>query len=275
MLDLYGRDIGTTLPFGHGSEPHPARHPWPEGTRVSAGGSARRGSYFLEVYPPGQDTLIRGDGGTPGQAEDAAWNRYRRHVHCPDTANGSHQWAPGRYRNGVGVCPCGARRSHVFTAEDLGQICHTCGVGTLDPRIESGVILCPEHSVPEWESELMVTAMAARVARTVRLGDEHSVAMVQAISEVEEGWSIVTDEPAPAPTFAAQSGHCDVLQTFPNLVGPAVPVPRTNGGIRLILGDGRRIDIEPAGQASLLSYDLSEKAWTRVPLQAPGSPGGL
>lgn len=267
MKTIHGQSVGTTLPFAYGAEPMQARHPWPAQSVISAGGSARRGSYFLEVYPPGMDTLVRGDGHTREQAEDQAWSRYQDQLHCPKNPDGVHVWVAGQYRNGVGVCVCGSSRSKVFTAADLNQFCHTCGVGTLNPRDEAGVILCLEHAVPEWESEMKDYSMSQRVQALTRAWGR-SEAMQKAIGEVTEDWSIHSDEPAAAPTLAAQQAHYQILVDYPELGrGNAVPVPRIGGGIRIIVGDGRRIDIEDDGQAVVLAYSPLHQSWIRRSLE--------
>ena len=156
MHDIYGKDVGATIDFhkfGHiDGSTHEAIHPWPEDTRVSAGGGvvfAKEGNYttlFMEVYPPGA-SFIRGEGATPQECEESCWDQYQKALRCP---SGTHEWESRKYRNGAGFCKhCGTFKSDAFTGEQLGQLCQTCGVGTTYHWAEVDgkmIFQCKEHA---------------------------------------------------------------------------------------------------------------------------------
>lgn len=118
------------------------RNPWPADCFVQGGRNgvviARKGpgykTAYFEAFP---DTFIRGEGETLEEAEDAAWRFYQRHLACPEHDIKPHP--PGKperaYTNGAGFCQrCGMFQSNVFSGEQLGQRCQTCGVGTTFAR---------------------------------------------------------------------------------------------------------------------------------------------
>lgn len=161
---MTNKDIGTTIEFraGFGEQhTHEAKHPWPAETVVSAGtgvvfrrkpkeGEDRSyNTLFMEVYPPGA-AFIRGEGDSPEACEDAAWAKYQVALNCSD-GSGSHDWEPRDYHNGAGFCSrCNTFGSEVFTAEQLGQHCKICGIGTTfdwhkNADTGSTEFLCEEH----------------------------------------------------------------------------------------------------------------------------------
>lgn len=159
MLDLYGKEIGTTIDFrSQGS--YEAQHQWPAETTVSAGRGVvfvrnakegeltSYGTLFMEVYPPGA-AFIRGEGESPEACETAAWAKYQVALYCSD-GSGTHDWKARNYHNGAGFCSrCSTFGSKVFTGEQLGQLCKICGIGTTyhwdkDANGEPEV-LCEEH----------------------------------------------------------------------------------------------------------------------------------
>lgn len=107
-------------------------HDWPEDMFIQGGAHGVVGvrstgkSYttaFVEAFP---DTFIRGEGATITEAEDNAWKKYQRQLACS-----VHEYEARGYTNGLGICKkCGRSESDVFTGEQLGQFCFTCGVGT-------------------------------------------------------------------------------------------------------------------------------------------------
>lgn len=90
------------------------------------------GSYttaFVECFP--ENSFIRGEGATVAEADDACWAKLQSFTGC------EHQWEPQGYRNGGGICKhCGQFGSKVFTPEDLGLFCTTCGVPTYNVLLE-------------------------------------------------------------------------------------------------------------------------------------------
>lgn len=165
MHTIYGNPIPDgRIDFRGARLIHQAAHPWPEDTAVSAGRGVvfRRGTnehyttLFMEVYPPGA-SFIRGEGPTPQACEDSCWAQYQVALHCRD--GHTHEWEPyrtradgspgSRYTNGAGFCVhCSTFRSEVFTGEQLGQFCGTCGAGTTWTCTEEGVWLCKDHAPP-------------------------------------------------------------------------------------------------------------------------------
>lgn len=159
MKDIYGADIGTTIPFNrYGNDmDHPAQYPWPAETQVSAGRGVvlskepgkSYSTLFMEVYPPGA-SFIRGEGTTAAECEDSAWKQYLSALSCPGTESMQHEFEPRGYKNGAGFCKhCNTFKSEAFTGEQLGQHCLVCGIGTTYhwQRDDDGEFefLCREH----------------------------------------------------------------------------------------------------------------------------------
>lgn len=107
-------------------------HDWPEDMFIQGGEHGVVGvrstgktytTAFVEAFP---DTFIRGEGATIVEAEDMAWEKYQRQLACS-----AHEYEARGYTNGLGICKkCSRSESDVFTGEQLGQFCATCGVGT-------------------------------------------------------------------------------------------------------------------------------------------------
>lgn len=124
------------------------QHPWPVDCYIQGGSSgvvfSPKGTYgtaFVEVMG-GPVSFLRGEGATVAEAEDAAWDTYRRYQECP-----GHEYEAGRYDNGAGICKlCGAFGSRIFTPEQLGLFCKVCGVPTFWSRWE-GEVYCEEHAL--------------------------------------------------------------------------------------------------------------------------------
>jgi hypothetical protein len=94
---------------------------------------------FVECFPEG--SFIRGEGATVAEADDACWAKLQSYSGC------EHQWEIRGYRNGGGICKhCGQFGSKVFTPEQLGLFCTTCGVPTYN------VLIGDEHK-PDHEQE--------------------------------------------------------------------------------------------------------------------------
>ncbi|XKH58432.1 hypothetical protein LG293_17580 (plasmid) [Citricoccus nitrophenolicus] len=294
MKDLHGHDIGTTLPFGFGYEPFAAQHPWPEDTLVSAGGSAHRGSYFLEAYPPAGG-FLRGDGATPAEAEDRCWTNYQKLLVCP-TGMG-HLWRPDGYRNGVGVCTgCGSRETGIFTPEDLGQFCHTCGVAEFNTEIYTvtaadgtvtEVQLCHEHQLQERGTERVLSTQRIDLAEVKRasggVDQPRAVALTFLMRRVQDDWDWLTDDmheddeeslgASISPTETAQAALVQVLVMLDpageqtTIEGTLRAGPLRDGGIRVLdTATGRRVDIDADGTVHDLSYDTGARTWTRTPI---------
>ncbi len=136
----------------------PVRCAWPEGTFLQGGDPSWRepgDDTFVEAFPPAGG-FFRGDAPTIEEAEAKAFAKYSRSVECP-----GHQWEARGYTNGGGICRlCGVFGSKVFTGVDLGQFCHTCGVGTTwgtysldaywDPAGSFTGVVSPEGSEQFW-----------------------------------------------------------------------------------------------------------------------------
>jgi hypothetical protein len=144
---------------------HDAVHPWPAGTYLQGGntglvfrqdGTTYR-TAFVEAFV--DDTFIRGEGETVTEAEAQAWVKFSRYRACP-----GHDYETRGYTNGAGFCRhCGKFASDVFTAEDLGQYCITCGTATMWSRAGNHWY-CQDHALPREER------WAANAAANVRLG---------------------------------------------------------------------------------------------------------
>lgn len=163
MRDLRNNDVGTTVDFSAGFSKgdtlHTAAHPWPDETTVSAGDGVvfTRGadgsnqSYetlFMEVYPP-DASFIRGEGETPADCENAAWEQYQLALHCVPEQE-QHLWEPRNYRNGAGFCKhCNTFKSSAFTPQELRSFCSVCQTPTFWQRTISPSgeeqMLCEEH----------------------------------------------------------------------------------------------------------------------------------
>jgi hypothetical protein len=134
-----------------------AQYPWPEGTFLQGGSSglvirpqSKGGNYgtaFVEAFPEG--TFIRGEGATVPEAETACWEKYQRYENCPGP-NG-HEYVPHNkgghvYRNGGGFCKhCWRFAAQVFTPEQLGLHCKTCGTPTFWSQIGNDMY-CEQHA---------------------------------------------------------------------------------------------------------------------------------
>lgn len=80
------------------------------------------------------DTFLRGEGKTLAEADEACWAQLQAYLGCP-----GHEFEPRAYRNGGGICKhCATFRSGVFTAEQLGLHCSTCGVATFRTAGDKG-----------------------------------------------------------------------------------------------------------------------------------------
>lgn len=155
-----------------------ARHGWPEGTFLQGGIPFFKGGKvrFVEAFPP-EGSFFRGDAPTVAEAEDQCWDQYQRSVACPE-----HQWEVRGYTNGGGICGrCGLFGSHVFTGEQLGQLCHTCGVGTTygqfaldaywDPDASFTGVVNPKGSERFWFCEQHAPCRAEFAAKLKRLSE--------------------------------------------------------------------------------------------------------
>lgn len=156
-----------------------ARHPWPEGCFVQGGSAGvvftKTGSYttaFVEAFP---DTFIRGEGVTIEEAEDHCWAQYQEIAGCP-----GHEWEARNYQNGGGICKhCGAFGSRVFTPEDLGLSCKTCGVPTFWSR-QGDDFFCPDHATDrdtEWlrkHGELRTGSRIGDILAAIKCPNNHA-----------------------------------------------------------------------------------------------------
>ena len=136
-----------------------AQYEWVPGTYLQAGekglvvsrtpGKPSYTTAFVEAFPPEESGggFFRGEGATVAEAETSAWNQYKLSIDCI-----GHEWEPRGYKNGGGFCKhCKKFGSNVFTGEQLGQFCVTCGEGTIWGQIkdenEVDRWFCEEHSV--------------------------------------------------------------------------------------------------------------------------------
>lgn len=102
---------------------------------------------FVEAFPINPDTFIRGEGATIAEAEQQAWARYQQYLSCPGSTG--HEFEARGYRNGAGFCMhCGMFASKVFTPEQLGLYCATCGVPTFWSEVD-GKTYCRDHKPKE------------------------------------------------------------------------------------------------------------------------------
>lgn len=143
-------------------------HPWPADVDVQGG---RRGvvitgvmSYrtaFVEVFPTDPRTVIRGEGATLEEAEDAAWARFVR-VTTPDH---EHTFEQAGYRNGAGVCStCGLFQSGVFDLAEIGSTCTICGTGTYYCVIGDS-LYCEAHAPADKDRAALLWEAYARGER--------------------------------------------------------------------------------------------------------------
>jgi hypothetical protein len=112
---------------------------------------------FIEVFPEG--SFIRGEGATLEDADADCWKKFNALSEC-----GEHEYEPRGYTNGAGFCKkCRQFFGGVFTGEQLGQLCDTCGVGCLSHRMkDTGKWFCDEHYPLQAYSDLMIKKLRAR-----------------------------------------------------------------------------------------------------------------
>lgn len=102
---------------------------------------------FVEAFPRDPKTFIRGEGATVPEAEDAAWAKYQKILHCP-APSGDHEYETRGMRNGVGFCRhCNMSSGAAFTLEEIGSICVICGTPSFWTLVD-GHILCEQHVPP-------------------------------------------------------------------------------------------------------------------------------
>lgn len=191
-----------------------AQHPWPEGTFLQGGSRGivfqrDGGSYttaFVEAFPPETDPasgFYRGEGENIAAAETAAWEKYQRASACPQ-----HDWDARGYQNGAAFCRrCNKFGTKIFTGEDLGQYCQTCGIGTTwgkapvptaenpyadslpyPQRTEQAVWWCQEHHPKySYDRENSMEPTEEEFAEAL-------IAVLNALSQNEENKNTVDDE---------------------------------------------------------------------------------
>lgn len=163
---------------GTGEELYTLRHEWPDDCRVQGGhngvvlrskGENYRTAYF-EAFP---QTFIRGEGETLEEAEDAAWEKFMRRSTCP-----AHEYESRGYKNGAGFCKhCNNFKSGVFTGEDLGQYCETCGAPTTHQWIDEW-FFCEDHpAMTEHDIELEMSLQDQASKSPEQRQDELSTAL--------------------------------------------------------------------------------------------------
>lgn len=158
-----------------------AQCPWPDDMFIQGGGSglvirpaSQGGNYgtaFVEIH---HETVgfIRGEGPTVLDAEQAAWTKYQRAMQCP-----GHEYEARHFKNGAGICKhCNRFAINIFTAEELGLFCKTCGVPTFWSRIGDDVFCETHANDPDtlWLKDQRRKAVAEGRAETVTgsmLGD--------------------------------------------------------------------------------------------------------
>lgn len=106
-----------------GSYNHAGHSPvcdWPEDCYVQWGGQgvvlAKKesgGCYytaFFEAFPKNPKTFIRGEGATVAEAEQSAFQKFKRYLACP-----GHEFERRGYTNGAGFCKhCSLFKSNAF-----------------------------------------------------------------------------------------------------------------------------------------------------------------
>jgi hypothetical protein len=124
------------------------QHDWPEDCRVQGGDRGLvidpqnpEKSYttaFIEVFPQNPNTFIRGEGATPEEAENKAWEKYQRALACP-----GHEFERRGYTNGAGFCKhCGMFAPQAF---EPSTKCKTCGKPTDFAADVDGNYYCEDH----------------------------------------------------------------------------------------------------------------------------------
>jgi uncharacterized Zn finger protein (UPF0148 family) len=161
-----------------------------DGTAFVRGGASRT-TAFVECFP--ENSFIRGEGATLAEADDACWAKLQSYTGC------EHQWEVRGYRNGGGICKhCGQFGSKVFTPEDLGLACTTCGVPTYSVLLDDErkpasqqESRCEAHD-PKWpyfvahlkamhnrRNDETVSAMYARLSKVANYGAEEDPAALE------------------------------------------------------------------------------------------------
>lgn len=142
-----------------------AVHPWPESTFLQGGfkglvvsrepNTPSYTTVFVEAFV--DNTFIRGEGTSLEEAETSAWNKFLQYRACP-----GHEWESRGYQNGAGFCKhCNKFASGVFSGEELGQFCATCGKGTFYGQVPSLHRDTDPEYVEHWYCELHTRAASA------------------------------------------------------------------------------------------------------------------
>lgn len=141
---------GTGRPIARTGEN--TRHPWPADAFLQGGKTGlvlrRDGSAYTTAFVEAfvDNSFIRGEGDTVTEAESHAWAQYETFTACATTEPG-HSYETRGYTNGAGFCAkCGHFRPNVFTAEELGQHCVTCGTATMWSRAGNDWY-CQDHQL--------------------------------------------------------------------------------------------------------------------------------
>lgn len=109
-----------------------------QGLVVNRSGPSYR-TAFIECFPEG--SFIRGEGATLEDADKSCFSQLSAYLTCTN-----HEWEPRGYRNGGGICArCGQFGSGVFTPDELGLRCRTCGTPTFHTARGISKPVCEEH----------------------------------------------------------------------------------------------------------------------------------
>jgi hypothetical protein len=171
-----------------------AQYPWPEDFHLQAGDKgivlSSNGNYntaFVEALAEG--SFYRGEGLTVAAAETAAWRKYQTSQDCT-----GHEWESRGYTNGAGFCKhCKVFGSQVFTPEQLGLYCFTCGIPSnyhSEKQANGATIFYCERHEP-WASERQQIKTLEMRSSQVDVADDELVEMKSEIRKLQNkiyGW---------------------------------------------------------------------------------------
>lgn len=119
---------------------------WPEGIHLQCGGNGivlgekPYNTAFFEVFPKEPATFIRGEGITIELAEEAAWNKYQKIMHC----SGHEFTREGKTTRGI-CSNCKLRLTDYFPPLDFCSICNKENSN----KNFNNIVFCFEHYLEE------------------------------------------------------------------------------------------------------------------------------